>query len=108
MKLFVGFNLNMTDMVGHKEVLENLRRYLQHWDPIGVIPSLIREGLNPSEYDSYAGQLYTLLASGASIAQIEKYLLQCLDHMGLEMTERDREMALSIHKYFNYSTGFRK
>lgn len=99
----------MTDKTGYKDVLENLRRYLQHWDPIGVIPGMIKDGLAPNEYDSYAGPLYTVLASGATVEQVEEYLKKCLENVGLDyVEERDRKMAKSLHTYFNYSTGFRK
>ncbi|QDK37973.1 hypothetical protein [Bdellovibrio sp. NC01] len=96
----------MSDQTGYKEVLENLRRYLQHWDPVGVIPNLIKDGHAPSEYDSYAGPLYTLLASGASEEKVEEHLKQCLKYMGLHYVEkRDRAMAKSLHTYFKNS-GF--
>ncbi|WP_413578549.1 hypothetical protein ACLVWU_08425 [Bdellovibrio sp. HCB290] len=92
-----------------KEVLEVLRRYLQHWDPIGAIPGAIINGQAPTEYDCYAGPLYTLLAEGGSEDDVHKYLVQCLDHMGMRHIEiRDRSMAKYIHNYFNKSSGFRK
>ena len=43
---------------------------MQHWDPIGVadIPEA------QDEYDSYAGHVYRLLASGASDVEVIDYL----------------------------------
>jgi hypothetical protein len=92
-----------------QKTLETLRRYLQVWDPINVIDDLVRDGLAPDEYDSYAGPLYTLLSQDATVEQIEEYLIQVLGHMGLKHSpERDHDMALSIHKYFYNTSGFKK
>ncbi|WP_413942738.1 hypothetical protein [Bdellovibrio sp. HCB-162] len=92
-----------------KEVMEILRRYLQFWDPIEVVGDLIKNGFPPDEYDSYAGPLYTILANGGSVDDIERYLQKCLEHMGMPfVSEREKRMAISIHTYFNKSSGFRK
>ena len=64
-----------------KEAMETIRRYLQYWGPIGVIPDLIKVGLPPNEYDSYAGPIYTMLTEGKSSEEIQ-------NHLKLIVTER--------------------
>jgi hypothetical protein len=54
-----------------REVEENIRNVLLHdWDPIEVA----NEPLAQSEYDSYVGGVYRLLASGASEEEIADHL----------------------------------
>ena len=36
-----------------------VKEALKCWDPIGVIPGLIEDGLLPDEYDSYALSVYS-------------------------------------------------
>ncbi|AHI06062.1 hypothetical protein BDW_07810 [Bdellovibrio bacteriovorus W] len=92
-----------------KKVTEMICRYLQQWDPIGVTESLMNEGLELNEYDSYAGPLYSLLSQGASIEEVYQYLKEILDYMGMPPVEsRDLKFAQSLHTYFNKSSGFRK
>lgn len=98
----------MPEAKPHRPVVETIARYLLLWDPIGAIPNL-QDGLPLSEYDSYVGPLYTLLANGGTVEDVEKYLTQCLKHMGMTFVpERDKPVALGLHKYFNENSGFRK
>jgi hypothetical protein len=54
------------------EIQESIRQILFYeWDPIGIN----KFGLS-DEYDSYAGSIYRLLASGASKYQIVERLYQ--------------------------------
>ena len=54
-----------------KEVMASIRAILlADWDPIGVAAE------HPSEYDSYVGGVYRLLANGASDEQIAQHLHQ--------------------------------
>jgi hypothetical protein len=54
-----------------REVQESIRDVLLHdWDPIEVA----NEPLAQSEYDSYVGGVYRLLASGASEEEIADHL----------------------------------
>lgn len=55
------------------EIQERIRQVLLHeWDPIGVSGM---EGPE-DEYDAYVGEIYRLLASGASEHQIIEYLFE--------------------------------
>ncbi|WP_413584482.1 hypothetical protein [Bdellovibrio sp. HCB274] len=89
--------------------LEVLKRYLQHWDPIGVVPGMIIEGLDPSEYDVYADSLHTVLADGGTVEDVYTYLLNCRSHMGLK-PDRDADIRLanSLHTYFKQASGIKK
>src|SRR6266481_5881304 len=54
-----------------REIQEAIRHVLLHeWDPLGV--SQCPE--TQDEYDSYVGGVYRLLASGASVAEIDQHL----------------------------------
>jgi hypothetical protein len=65
----------MTDTARNraKEIQQAIRNTLmRHWDPIGVAATPEAQG----EYDSYIGPVYRLLVSGASDAELVKYLCQ--------------------------------
>lgn len=47
-----------------------MEAFLREWDPIGVIPTLLKDGLPPNEYDSYAPQVHQMLADGCSAESI--------------------------------------
>ncbi|WP_413287779.1 hypothetical protein [Bdellovibrio sp. HCB337] len=90
--------------------METIRRYLQVWDPIGVIEDLAQVGSPLNEYDSYAGPIYTLLTQGGSVDDIEKHLNTILQDR-MEMTgdtEKTRMIAEGLHRYFHEYSGYRK
>ncbi|MGZ3748383.1 MAG: hypothetical protein ACXWRE_13460 [Pseudobdellovibrionaceae bacterium] len=93
-----------------KEVMETIRRYLQYWDPIGVIPDLIKVGLPPNEYDSYAGPIYTMLTEGKSAEEIQNHLnLIVTERMDMKTNdEKNRVVAEGLHMYFHEHSGYRK
>jgi hypothetical protein len=64
---------------------------MQDWDPIGVRD----EPLAKSEYDSYVGGLYCLLASGASPRQVADHLLT-IETESMGMDRGDVEAVLSV------------
>jgi len=45
---------------------QHVEELLRDWDPVGVIPALIEEGLQPDEYDSYAPHVHRTLADGCT------------------------------------------
>ena len=45
---------------------QHIEELLREWDPIGVIPTLIEEGLPPDEYDSYAPHVHRTLVDGCT------------------------------------------
>jgi hypothetical protein len=76
-------------MLPELEELKSL--FLHEWDPIGVSGC---EGAE-DEYDSYAMQVFTMLARGADTAAIGDYLNWVVtSRMSLQGNpERDREIA---------------
>jgi len=52
--------------VDPREERAQIERLLSEWDPIGVIPRQIADGLPPSEYDSYAPEVHASLRSGCT------------------------------------------
>ena len=75
-----------------RQVQEHIRLVLlRDWDPVGVrdIPEA------RSEYDSYVGQMYGLLASGASTAVLIDRLRQIeMVDMGLPASDSARLRAV--------------
>jgi hypothetical protein len=73
-----------------RELLRSIEGLLRmDWDPIGGVPA--------DEYDTYAGQVFSKLMSGAVASDIAAYL----DHiesefMGLALTEPARERNQSV------------
>jgi len=69
-----------------RQIQESIRRILLHdWDPIGVqqVPEA------QDEYDSYAGGVYRLLASGSSAQEIADHLWRIDNEtMGLPALDR--------------------
>lgn len=52
-----------------------VKEALKCWDPIGVIPGLIEDGLPPGEYDSYALSVYSNVESAKNHKDISGYLV---------------------------------
>jgi len=70
--------------------LGGIQEILRRWDPIGVIPEAIADGREPDEYDSYAGWIYRMLASGCSVDELAKHLDYCRSQaMGLGHNSAD-------------------
>jgi hypothetical protein len=82
--------------------LEAIRRYLREWDPIGVIPAQMDYGLEPAEYDSYAGGIYSLLSGGSDVDRLAAHLMKIrTETMELPAdSERDREIAQRIFEWW--------
>lgn len=60
--------------IDHKLALKIVEEALRCWDPIGVIESLLEEGLPPNEYDGYAPQTFAYVRDGADSKKIAKQL----------------------------------
>src|SRR5437867_11803711 len=74
-----------------REIESQIAEILLHdWDPIGVAD----EPQARDEYDSYIGGVYRLLASGASVAEIEAHLRDIeIRMMEYDETTRDADVA---------------
>ena len=68
-----------------RQIQDSIRSVLLHdWDPIGVADDPDAQ----DEYDSYVGEVYRLLASGASVGDVVKHLARIeLDSMRLVTSE---------------------
>jgi hypothetical protein len=65
---------------------------LRDWDPIGIndVPEAA------DEYDSYVGQIYRMLASGASADSIAQHLVSIeVSRMGLGSIDADRLLPIA-------------
>jgi len=82
--------------------IDGIRRFLREWDPIGVIPALMEDGLPPAEYDSYADGVYTLLSEGGDVASLISHLMKLrTETMELPADlDRDREIAQRIVEWW--------
>ena len=80
-----------------------IRAVLREWDPIGVIPDLIEEGLPPDEYDNYAPYILGLLQRSCSVAEITAHLEYCrTGAMGLSRNpEVDAAVAASLLEWWS-------
>ena len=54
--------------------IEVVKDALRDWDPIGIIPELVKSGLPPSEYDGYAPHVLGMLQRGCSLDEISEFL----------------------------------
>ena len=54
--------------------LRMVERWLQVWDPIGVIHDQAESGVPPTEYDSYAPKVLALLHQGCSVDELARHL----------------------------------
>jgi hypothetical protein len=54
-----------------------IEEQLRQWDPIGVIPDLLGDGLPPDEYDSYAPYIANMLARGTTVDALTAHLEYC-------------------------------
>lgn len=60
-----------------------IRRILiTKWDPIGVADFNSFDESNETEYNSYAGEIYNIVCSGAGTDDIEKYLSWAETYIG--------------------------
>jgi hypothetical protein len=76
----------MTEKEQSRRIRTEIRRVLlQVWDPIGIAD----EPDAQNEYDSYSGDVFTLLVNEKSDPEIVDYLVSVVrDRMGLEGTTR--------------------
>jgi hypothetical protein len=75
-----------------REIQDSIRHVLLHdWDPIEVA----NEPLAQSEYDSYVGAVYRLLASGASEQEIADHLWK-IETEGMELSRGDPSALLPV------------
>ena len=75
-----------------REIEESIRNVLLHdWDPIEVA----NEPLAQSEYDSYVGAVYRLLASGASEQEIADHLWK-IETEGMELSRAEPSALLPV------------
>ena len=76
-------------------------RFLQAWDPVGVIRDLVTAGNAPDEYDAYAGGVLTLLVKDASIEELSAHFVALRADLGLPADNiRDREFAAGLHTWW--------
>ena len=54
--------------------LELIMRYLQWWDPIGMIDDLVEAGLPLDEYDRYAMEIHRILESKQGVDKLVETL----------------------------------
>lgn len=79
-----------------KPDLEIISRYLQFWDPLGVIEDLAADGQPLSEYDSYALEIHRLLEKRAGIKGITAALKDIqLNRMALKNTNKDMDRLIA-------------
>ncbi len=62
--------------VKFRDDLERVKRLLREWDPIGVRPGE-PGGAPAGEYDSYAGDVLRMLASGCTVEALARHLGLC-------------------------------
>jgi hypothetical protein len=58
--------LGYSRMVDEQSERARVEELLREWDPIGIISTLIEDGLPPSEYDSYAPHVHRTLTDGCT------------------------------------------
>jgi hypothetical protein len=68
--------------------LAMVARFLQVWDPIGVIRHLAESGNPPTEYDSYAPTILHLLHQAASAGVVAAHLGALRSEMGVNPRPR--------------------
>jgi hypothetical protein len=72
-----------------------VERYLQAWDPIGVIQDQVIDGFPPTEYDSYAPRILGFLERGTSVKVLaQEFSLIRTKHMGLP-SDDDSDLAFA-------------
>lgn len=59
-----------------EECLEVIREALRHWDPVGVIDTLVWDGVLDNEYDSYAPGVFRLLERGTNAKGVTDHLVR--------------------------------
>jgi hypothetical protein len=76
-------------------------RFLQAWDPAGVVRELATTGNAPDEYDAYAGGVLTLLAKDASVEELFAHFVALRADLGLAAdTIGDYEFAAGLHTWW--------
>jgi hypothetical protein len=60
-----------------KPEIRLVKEKLRQWDPIGVIPDLIADGLPPNEYDTYAPTIVGMLQRDCTPAELAHHLEYC-------------------------------
>lgn len=82
----------MIDKYESRRIRAEIRRVLMTvWDPIGV-----RDEPNAQdEYDSYLGDVFALLTSGASDDQINEYLLRIVTER-MELPAKGKDMQETV------------
>lgn len=89
--------------------LMTVRRALQRWDPIGVVPDLKETGLPPNEYDAYALGALRTIESGADARDIAMHLVSIrVDFMSIgerKPTEHEQEIGDKLSRWRD--AGFR-
>jgi hypothetical protein len=91
-----------TSQAAYRKEIDVIRAFLREWDPVGVIPALLEDGLPPSEYDSYAAAVHALLARGGDANQLAAHL-QHLRTEAMELPEdpaRDSEVANRTYEWW--------
>ncbi len=80
-----------------------VERFLQAWDPIGVIQDGVKTGVPPTEYDSYAPKILGLLIKGISIEELANELSSIrTKQMGLtSKLEDDKSFAKGLMLWWN-------
>ena len=81
--------------------LRTVERFLQVWDPIGIIEDEIDSGTPPTEYDTYAPKVLALLQRGVSTDDLVNHLSGLRRDLGLDPDDmRDQEAAQSIIRWW--------
>ena len=82
-----------------RERWHQIRALWNDWDPIGVASDAL-----DNEYESYLGPALRLLESRASLDELERYLAQVIDRMGLTETKDAqtvrREFAMRLREWY--------
>ena len=83
-----------------------VERLLREWDPTGVIPDLIADGLPANEYDDYAPYIVGMLERGCTAAELARHLEYCrISAMGLAPdAAADRQTAEKLVALWKQST----
>jgi len=78
---------------------------LQKWDPLGVIPDLIEDGLPPDEYDLYVPSVLSNVLAAQDSREIAEYLAQLrVDALYLDAsrpTEQEVELSIKLLEWKN-------
>jgi len=76
-------------------------RFLQAWDPAGVVRDLVTTGNAPDEYDAYAGGVLTLLVKDASVEELSAHFVALRADLGLPAdTIGDYEFAAGLRTWW--------